>query len=285
MRFKAYKMLRSDDNRTFRISDAEKLFRALDSSPKLEEEEDEYALMYLKKYEEYILGTMVQSYSKVLTKFVIDDDIKKEEELKDTKINDKTLFYINCTENILYIQSKKYPEYLTEGILRIRMEKTFSKCLGVTIIIVPTEINYTLEQVEKMFSDSYVKRIAFKNLCGLELPLNVELHNPRKDLDDALIESYNVYSKDKLDSMELKAKSGEKLGKNPFAKIGFELAKAHENIEVFKDMEIKEADENVKIRIKGNDSKIINISKKQQEHTYQAYDVILKSNIKDYKKE
>lgn len=285
MRFKAYKMIRDDNHKIVKISDSEELFRALDSSPKLEEEEDEYALMYLKKHEEYILGTMVQSYSKILTKFVKDNDTKEEEELEDTKINDKTLFYVNCAENILYIQSKKYPEYLTEGILRTRMEKTFSKCLGITIIIVPTEINYTLEQVEEMFSDSYVKRIAFKNLCGLELPSNVELHNPRKDLDDALIESYNVYSKDKLGSMELKAKRGEKLGKNPFARIGFELAKAHENVEVFKDMEIKESDENVTIKTKGNDSKIINISKKQQERTYQAYDAILKSNIKDYKKE
>lgn len=285
MRFKTFKIVRSEDYNRIIIKDSEDLFSSLDQTPKLEEEDDEYAVMYLKKYYEYILGTMVQSYKKIFTKFENGVAKKKEVELEDNKVNDKTLFYINCNENTIYIQSKRYPEYLTEGIMRLRMEKTLSKCFNINVNLLPTEMNYTLEQIEEIYKTSYVKRIAFKNLYGLELPINVELHNPRKDLDDALIESYNVYSRDKLDTMEFKAKKGEKLGKNPFAMIGFVLARTYEDIEIFKDMDIKEYDENVKIKTKGNDGKIINISKKQQDNTYEAYDAILKNNIKDYKKD
>ena len=154
------------------ISDEEKFYKALVQTPKSEDEDsqDEYAVMYLTKEHEYILGTLVQSYTKLLTKFDENYNDKKEVKLKDSKINDKTLFYINSIEGILYIQSKRFPEYLTEGVMRLRMQDILSKCFGYKVQILPTEINYSLEQVEEIFMTSSVKSIAFRNLNGLELP-------------------------------------------------------------------------------------------------------------------
>lgn len=284
MRFRVYKIIDANELKRVTIEDSEYLYKTMVGSPKLEdvEEQDQYAIMYLKRYNEYILGTFVQSYQKVLTKFADNDNSKKEIQISDTKINDKTLFYINCRESIIYIQSKRYPEYLTPGIMIERFQRLLGKCLDRQISFLPTQINNTLEEVEEIFKSSFVSRISFKNLCGLELPQGVELHNPRKELDDALIESYNTYSKDVLDSMELKSKKGEPLGKNPFAKIGLFLAKEHQEVDVFKDMEIVESGEKIKVSIKGNDSKIINISKKKQESTISIYETILKHNVRGY---
>lgn len=286
MRFRVYKIFDSEEMMRVKIDNIDNLYNLLVASPKLEdtEEDDEYAIMYLERYNEYILGTFVQSYQKVLTKFEENNNIKKEIQLNDTKINDKTYFYINCEGSIIYIQSKRYPEYLTHGIMIERFQKLLGKCLCRPISFLPTQINNTLEQVEQIFQSSFVSQISFKNLCGLELPLGAELHNPRKELDDALIESYNTYSKDKIDSMELKAKKGQQLGKNPFAKIGLLLAKKHHEIEVFKDMEIIESGEKVKVKLKGNDSKIINITKKNQENTKGVYENILKHSVRGYEK-
>lgn len=287
MRFKAYKIVKEDIFERVTISDEENLYKALVQTPKSEDEDnqDEYAIMYLTKEHEYILGTLVQSYTKVLTKFDESLDDKKEVKLKDSKINDKTLFYINSNEGILYIQSKRFPEYLTEGLMKLRMQDILSKCFGYRIQILPTEISYSIEQVEEIFMTSSVKRIAFKNLNGLELPKGVELHNPKKELDESLAETYNVYCKDTLGSMEFKAQRGRKLGKNPFARIGLALAKHYNDVDVFKDMEINENGEKVTIKTKGNDSKIINIPKNKQDVTSEAYKLILKNNIKNYKDE
>lgn len=284
MRFKVYKLFDLVEMKRINISDKDTFYKVLVESPKLEddEEDDEYAIMYLQRYEEYILGTFVQSYQKVLTKFEENNNTKKEVRLSDSKINDKTLFYINCSESMIYIQSKRYPEYLTPGIMIDRLQRLFGKCLDKQVTFLQTEINNTLEQVEEIFHTSFVSRISFSNLCGLELPKDAVLHNPRKELDEALIESYNTYSKDKIDSMELRAKKGQQIGKNPFAKIGLFLAKEHPQVDVFKEMEVIESGEKVKVKLKGNDSKIINISKKRQESVAQTYDAILKSNVRGY---
>ncbi len=284
MRFKAYKIVKEDILERVIISDEEKFYKALVQTPKSEDEDsqDEYAVMYLTKEHEYILGTLVQSYTKLLTKFDENYNDKKEVKLKDSKINDKTLFYINSIEGILYIQSKRFPEYLTEGVMRLRMQDILSKCFGYKVQILPTEINYSLEQVEEIFMTSSVKSIAFRNLNGLELPKGVELHNPKKELDESLAETYNVYCKDSLGSMEFKAQRGRKLGKNPFARIGLTLAKYYNDVDVFKEMEVNENGENVTIKTKGNDSKIIPIPKNKQDVTSEAYKLILKNNIKNY---
>jgi len=163
-----------------------------------------------------------------------------------------------------------------------RLQSILGATVGKGIQFLPTEINYTMEEINEIFDNSFVKRIAFKNMCGLELPAGVQLHNPRKELDEAMIESYNVYSKDKLDSMELRSTKGEKLGKNPIAKIGMILAEEYQEVGVFKELDVLEDGQKETVRLRGNDSKIINITKKQQESTSQVYEMILKNNIKGY---
>lgn len=282
MRFKAYRVKKDENYQSVSLGSMEELYTKLVNSPKLVDEENEYAAMYMKRYGVFVLGTLVQSYHTILTKFKESSDNKEEEKIPESEFNDKTLFYINFNENIVYIQSKRYPETLNPRLMKKRMEDIFSDCLGQKVVLIETEINNSMEQIEYVFKNSVVKRIVFSNLKGLELPHGSELHNPRKELDDALVESYNVYSKDTLDYMELRAKDGEDLHKNPFAKIGMVLSAEYEDREIFKAMDIIEGGEKVTVKKEGNDSKIVDIRKKDQENSYSAYEKILKSNIKGY---
>ena len=280
MRFKAYRIKLEENYQTVLLESLNDLYTKLFNCPKMEDESNDYAVMYLTKQEPFILGTFVQAYSTVLTKFKDDTENKEEVKISDSEFNDKTLFYIDFNQKIVYIQSKRYPESLSQRLMKKRMEEIFSICIGKKIILVETEISNTIEQIEHVFKTSIVKKIVFSNMKGLELPKGSELHNPRKDLDDALVESYNVYSKDTLDYMELRAKNGEDLHKNPFAKIVMTLSDEYRNHDVFKYMEVIEGGEKVTVKKDGNDSKIINIAKKDQENSYQAYEKIIKSNIK-----
>ena len=82
--------------------------------------------------------------------------------------------------------------------------------------------------------------------------------------------------------MELRAKNGEDLHKNPFAKIGMTLSDQYQDREVFKYMEIIDGGEKIIVRKEGNNSKIVNIGKKEQDSSYVAYEKILKSSVKGY---
>ena len=282
MRFKAYRIKAEENYQAVSLGTSEELYSKLFNCPKLEDEDNEYAVMYLKKYEPFVLGTFVQAYNTVLTKFKDKSENKEEVKIEESEFNDKTLFYIDFNEKIIYIQSKRYPETLNPRLMKKRMEEIFSKCLNEKVILIETEISNTIEQIEHVFKTSTVKKIVFSNMKGLELPKGSELHNPRKDLDDALVESYNIYSKDTLDYMELRAKAGEDLHKNPFAKIGMTLSGEYQDREIFKYMEIVEGGENITVRKEGNDSKIVNIGKRDQDSSYGAYNKILKSNVKGY---
>ena len=282
MRFKAYRVKSESHYQAVSLGILDQLYTSLVNCPKLEEDGNEYAVMYLKKYEPFILGTFVQAYNTVLTKFKDKSANKEEVKISESEFNDKTLFYIDFNEKIVYIQSKRYPETLNPRLMKKRMEEIFSKCLEENVVLLETEINNTIEHIENVFKTSTVKKIVFANMKGLELPKGSELHNPRKDLDDALVESYNVYSKDTLDYMELRAKNGEDLHKNPFAKIGMTLSDEYQDREVFKYMEIIDGGEKIIVRKEGNNSKIVNIGKKEQDSSYVAYEKILKSSVKGY---
>ena len=285
MRFKAYRIKSEEYYQTVSLGMLNEMYTSLVNCPKLEDEDNEYAVMYLKKSSPLILGTFVQAYNTVLTKFKDKSEDKEEVKISESEFNDKTLFYIDFNEKIVYIQSKRYPESLNPRLMKKRMEEIFSKCLGEKVVLLETEINNSIEQIEHVFKASIVKKIVFSNMKGLELPKGSELHNPRKDLDDALVESYNVYSKDTLDYMELRAKRGEDLHKNPFAKIGMTLSDEYQDRNVFKYMEIIEGGEKITIKKEGNDSRIINIGKKEQDSSYVAYEKILKSSVKGYTSE
>ena len=286
MRFKAYRV-KDVHYQTVKLGDTNDLFERLCTLPKIDDadNENEYAIMYLRKSGLYVLGTLVQSYHTELTKFKDGSSDKEEVKIAEPEINDKTIIYIDFVDGIVYIQSKRYPDGLNVRLMKKRMEDIFSICFGNEVVLVETEINNTIDQIEEVFKSSIVKKIVFKNMKGLELPEGSQLHNPRKELDDALIESYNYYSKDTLDYMELRAKNGEDLHKNPFAKIGMTLTDEYQDKEIFSYMEILDNGEKIIIKKNGNDSKVINISKKKQENSYETYEEILKKTVKGYVQE
>ena len=284
MRFTAYDIyeVNGDSAHIVKLS-SHRLYEKLNQYPKIiEDDESSYAPLYIHNYGEYVLGTLAQSYYKVLTKFDEKEDTKEEIQLEDTTINDKTYFYINCEDSRIYIQGRRYPPTLNKKFTIDRLESIVGECLNKTIFFVQAKIKYSIEEIEEIFSTSYVKRIAFTNLEGLKLPEGAVLHNPKKYLDDAMIESYNTYSSPTLDTMELKAKNGEKLSKNPLAKIGMVLSKENRYKKVFKSMDIMDDGERVEIKPDGNEHKIVYVPKKDQDDSYETYDRILKKSSKNY---
>lgn len=283
MRFKAYDICSLSDNSTEKVKISGDLFEKLNLFPRVSEGSENYAPLYMHEFKELILGTLAQSHHTVLTAF--DENSDKDEIAIDAdKINDKTYFYINKLESRLYIQGKLYPTTLSAGLTRDRLNKILSDCLGKIIVLIPASIEYTISDIQEIFSTSYVKKIIFKNMLGLKIPKGTTLHNPRKDLDESLAESWNTYSSETVDYLELRSKDDEQLSKNPIAKIGMTLSNENKAVQVFQSMEIIESGERVLIKPKGNESKIIYISKKTQDDPQETYEKILKKYIKDFKR-
>lgn len=284
MRFTAYDIYESRNDIVNKVNiSSEILFERLKRYPKIiEADERSYAPLYIHNYGQFVLGTLAQSYYKVLTKFDDKKNTKDEIQLDDTTINDKTYFYVSCEDNRVYLQGRRYPETLNKKLTIERLQNIIGQCLNKNIFFMQAKIKYSIEEIEEIFSVSFVKRIAFTNLEGLKLPEGAVLHNPKKYLDDAMIESYNFYSSPTLDTMELKAKNGEKLSKNPFAKIGMILSKENRYKKVFKSMEVIDDGEKVEIKPEGNEHKVIYVPKKDQEDSYETYDRILRKSSKEY---
>lgn len=284
MRFTAYDVYELKEDKLFRMKfDKDKIYSSLVKYPKIDEEESSFAPLYIDRYKEYVLGTLTQSYFTVLTKFDDKKNTKKEIELEDTVINDKTYFYINCDEGRIYIQGRRYPASLGKRLTIERLERIIGDCMQTRAVFEQSIIKYTIDEIDEIFNSSFVKRISFKGLEGLMLPKNATLHNPRKSLDEALIESYNVYSAPVLDTIELKAKNGEKLSKNPFAKIGMILSKENRSRKIFKSMDIMDDGERIEIKPDGNEHKIFYVPKKDQDDPYETYDRVLKKSSHEYK--
>ena len=283
MRFTAYDIFEYSDSNLYKVEiDGEALYKALVNFPKIDGEEGSFAPLYIDKYKEYVLGTLTQSYNTVLTKFSDKENTKQEIELDDTTINDKTYFYVNLDEKRVYIQGRRYPTSLSKKYTLSRLEWIIGECLGKNIIFQQAIIKYSIDEIDEMFNNSFVKRISFKGLEGLQLPKDSILHNPRIDLDSALIESYNVYSAPVLDTLELKAKSGEKLSKNPLAKIGMILSKCNKSQKIFRSMDIMDDGERIEIKPDGNEHKLVYVPKKDQDNAYETYERILKKSGNKY---
>lgn len=295
MRFRAYDIMGISNN-NFAVQlheiNSEELFHKLNKMPKIEEGTEEYAVLYMTSYKEYILGTLVQSYTTVLTKFdETNKDSKKEIELEDNTINDKVLFYINTEECRIYVQSKRYPtQNLSMNKTLDRLDAILQECLKRIILLQPAKIDYTITELDEIFSTSYVDRIIFKNFSGIEIPEDAVIHNPHAEWDKAAAESWNCYSKNDLNYMEFRSAEGKKINKNPLVRIGMVLArlrnnKNQEGKDILHSMEIVDNGEKSTIKPKGNDSKIINIPKKIQNDPYESYERILKKNDKNYRRD
>lgn len=283
MRFTAYDICMVENNKTF-IVDLKKdeLLRALYKYPKIMENDEYFAPIHIHESGEYILGTLAQSYQAILTKFEPLSITKDEIQLDGKNINDKTYFYINCSENRIYVQGKRYPTNLNKKVTLERIEKILNDIVGVNIVLIPAKLKYSIDEIEEIFKTSYVKKISFRNLDGLKIPEGTVLHNPKKYLDEALIESYNTYSADQLSSMDLKAKEGEQLSKNPLARIGMVLSKINKREKIFKSMEIIDDGERTEIKPDGNEHKIVYVPKKDQDDSYETYDRIMKKVTRNY---
>ena len=283
MRFTAYDIYEIVNNVqvTIKINKG-KLLKALYKYPKIVIEDESYAPIHIHEAGAYILGTLAQSYQAVLTKFEPGYDTKDEIELDGKDINDKTYFYISCDDNRIFIQGKRYPTSLNKRITLERIKKILEDSLEVDLKLAQVKLKYTAEEISEIFKMSYVTKISFRNLDELEIPKGTVLHNPKRELDEALIESYNTYSAHQISSMDLKAKNGEQLSKNPFARIGIVLSSYYKKEKVFKSMEIIDDGERTEIKPDGNEHKVVYVPKKDQDDPYETYDRIMKKVTNNY---
>lgn len=285
MNFRAFDICYTDDHTAIRyqLESEQDLFKSLNNMPRIEEGTFSYATIHMHEYENFILGTLAQSYYTVLTAF--EGQGKKEKQLDENNINDKTFFYIDTVQSRLYIQGKLYPAVtLNKSLTLARMNNILNNCLQKQVVLQKAQIDYTDYELAEIFNISYVKKVIFKNIRGIELPLNTVLHNPRADWDRTVAESWNAYSKDTLDYLELRAQKDEKLNKNPIAKIGITLAEIgnSEGKPIINELEIIDGGEKVPLKPSGNANKVIYVPKSVLDDSYEVYDKILKKESRQY---
>lgn len=285
MNFRAFDICYLKDNTSVRyqISAEQDLFKNLNRIELIQEGTSAYAPIDMHEHDSFILGTLAQSYFTILTAF--EGDGKKEKELDDNNINDKTIFFINVEEARIYIQGKLYQSAtLNKALALSRITNILDNCLSKPVVLQKAQINYSDQDLIEVFNRGYVKKLIFKNIRGIELPLNSVLHNPRADLDRAVAESWNTYSKDILNYLELRADDDEKLNKNPIAKVGINLAQIgnHEGKPIIKEISLFDGGEKVTLRPTGNDRKVIYVSKDILDDSFEVYDKILRKESKGY---
>lgn len=285
MNFKAYYICEMIDSDLKKVNLDDEFFKKLNAYDRVYEGTQMYQPLYAHTYQNLILATLVQSYDTILTKFPDRIDENGEIVLGDTKINDKQFFYIDLESSIIYIQNKRYPSRtLNKAESRLRIEQILYRCTNKAITLVPANVNYTVGQLIEIFQHSYVKNIIFKNLKGIELPAGSVIHNPREDLDEAVGESWNYYSKNTIDYMEFHASDDEKLNSNPLVKLGLKLAEVgnSEGKEVLNKMILIDGGEKIEVKPRGNNNKIVYVPKDDMEDSHKTYDRILKVNLRNY---
>jgi len=291
MRFKIFQINYLDKSYIKKVKtiNVEEMFESLNNLPLMYgDNKHKYAIINLHKEKHVILGTLTQEYSMKLTKFS-NDKTKAEVPINESVANDNTYFYIDTIKGHMCIQNRRFPS--DSGLKTLFMMRRFKNILNLVfqnqyrnISLIPEKIEYTYENFNYYFKNSIVNYLEFKNIKGIELPKGLPLHNPRIDLDEALTESWNIYSKDDLDGFELKATDYKALNKNPLAKIGMNLAREGNisGIEVIKTMKIKDDGEETTLKPKGNDHKIIEVSNDIKNDPYKTYEKILYGILTDY---
>ena len=284
MRFTGYKIckMRVSLNEPKRIDklNEEIEFRNLNVSKKMEDSIGEFAISQCIHEDNIIVGNLSQTYGIDLIKF--SDNSKEEIPIDEDKANDnRTYFFINCKEASVYIQNRRYtPRELNPNLAFKRIEKLLDKNLShdvlETIILQKENINYEIEELQEYFRQSCVKSVEFNNISNMKLEIGTKLHNPRIDLDDAAVESWNTYSSDNVESVKIKAKKDKSIAKNPIANIGFKLAEQNktEYDKIIKNIEIEEDGQKEQLKPKGNEYLIVNVSDKDK-NVREALDKIL----------
>lgn len=274
MRFTRYKICKvkvgSNNIEKMDDMDEEITFKSLNLSKKLKDTIGEFAIPLCKHEETIIVGNLSQTYGISLMKF--SGNSKEEIPIEEDKANDnKTYFFINCKEKCIYIQNRRYtPKELNPNLAVERIEKLLNKYLIhdiLEIIVLQKEnINYEMDVLQNFFRTSFVRTVEFNNVSNLKLEPGTKLHNPRKDLDEAAIESWNTYSSENVESIKIKAKKDKSIAKNPIANIGFKLAEqnANEYEKIIKNVEIEQDGQKEQLKPKGNEYLIIPISDKDK---------------------
>lgn len=284
MRFTRYKICKikvnSNEPKTIDKLNEEIEFKNLNVSKKMEDSIGEFAIPQCIHEDNIIVGNLSQTYGIDLIKF--SDDSKEEIPIDEDKANDnRTYFFINCKEASVYIQNRRYtPRELNPNLAFKRIEKLLDKNLShdvlETIILQKENINYEIEELQEYFRQSFVKSVEFNNISNMKLEIGTKLHNPRIDLDDAAVESWNTYSSDNVESVKIKAKKDKSIAKNPIANIGFKLAEQNktEYDKIIKNIEIEEDGQKEQLKPKGNEYLIVNVSDKDK-NVREALDKIL----------
>lgn len=284
MRFTRYKICKmrvsSNEPKTIDRLDEEIEFKKLNVSKKMEDSIGEFAIPQCIHEDNIIVGNLSQTYGIDLIKF--SDDSKEEIPINEDKANDnRTYFFINCKEASVYIQNRRYtPRELNPNLAFKRIERLLDKNLShdvlETIILQKENINYEIEELQEYFRQSFVKSVEFNNISNMKLEIGTKLHNPRIDLDDAAVESWNTYSSDNVESVKIKAKKDKSIAKNPIANIGFKLAEQNktEYDKIIKNIEIEEDGQKEQLKPKGNEYLIVNVSDKDK-NVKEALDKIL----------
>lgn len=274
MRFTRYKIckigINSNNPEKIERLNEEKEFKQLNCSKKMKDSIGEFAIPECKHENNIIVGNLSQTYSINLIKF--SSNSKQEIPIEEEKANDnKTYFFINCKDASVYIQNRKYsPKELTPNLTLRRMEMLLNKNLTHdvldTIILQREDIDYKIEELQEYFRGSFVKSVEFHNISSLKLEKGTKLHNPRIDLDDAAVESWNTYSSENVESIRVKAKKDKSIAKNPIANIGFKLAEqnAEEYKKIIKKIEIEEDGQKEELKPFGNEYLVVSISDKDK---------------------
>lgn len=274
MRFTRYKICKievnSNELRTLEKLNEETTFKNLKNSKKMSDFIGEFAISQCIHEENIIVGNLSQTYGIDLIKF--SDNSKKEIPINENKANDnRTYFFINCKEASIYIQNRRYTQReLNPNLVVKRIEKLLNNNLSdnalETIILQKENINYKIEELQEYFRQSFVKSVEFNNISNMKLEIGTKLHNPRIDLDDAAVESWNAYSSESVESVKIKAKKDKSIAKNPIANIGFKLAEQNktEYDRIIKNIEIEKDGQKEQIKPKGNEYLIVNVSDKDK---------------------
>lgn len=284
MRFTRYKICKmrisSNEPKTIEKLNEEIEFKNLNISKKLEDSIGEFAIPQCIHEDNIIVGNLSQTYGIDLIKF--SNDSKEEIPIDEDKANDnRTYFFINCKEASVYIQNRRYVQReLNPNLAFKRIEKLLDKNLShdvlETIILQKENINYEIEELQEYFRQAFVKSVEFNNISNMKLEIGTKLHNPRIDLDEAAVESWNTYSSDNVESVKIKAKKDKSIAKNPIANIGFKLAEQNkiEYDKIIKNIEIEEDGQKEQLKPKGNEYLIVNVSDKDK-NVREALDKIL----------
>ena len=275
MRFTRYKIckIKINSNQLENVDnlDEQVEYKNLNMSDKMTDSVGDFAISHCIHEENIIVGNLSQTYKIDLIKF--SDNSKKEIPINEDKANDnKTYFFINCKDASIYIQNRRYtPSELNPNLAFKRLEELLNRNIShdmlETIILQKENVNYKIEELQAYFREACVKSVEFNNVDNMKLETGTKLHNPRIDLDEAAVESWNTYSSDNVESIKIKAKKDKSIAKNPIANIGFKLAEQNKTDygKIIKNMEIEEDGQKEQLKPIGNEYLIVNVSDKDQD--------------------